>query len=56
LINQDKKVEYDITNIDIIEGYKYKEGNPLLDSISNIIIKDDLSEMLYVEDDLLLIS
>jgi hypothetical protein len=43
-------------NINIIEGYKYKEGNSLLDKINSIIIKDDLSDMLYIEDDLLLMS
>lgn len=56
MVNQHKKFEYDTTNIYIIKRYEYKDKNSLLDKINSIIIKDDLYDLLYIEDDLLLMS
>jgi hypothetical protein len=52
--NNNKKIESDINDLNVVERYEDKEENDLSDKINNVIIKEDLSEMLYIEDDLLL--
>ena len=52
--NNNKKIESDINDLNVVERYEDKEGNYLSGKINEEIIKEDLSEMLYIEDDLLL--
>ena len=45
--NNNKKIESDINDLNVVERYGDKEGNYLSDKINDITIKEDLSEMLY---------
>ena len=49
-------IKKDNSHIKDIERYEYKEENNLLDEINATKIKDDISEMLYIKDDLIIIS
>jgi hypothetical protein len=40
----------------VVESYKDKEGKYVLDKINDTIIEDDLLSMLYIKDDLLLMT
>lgn len=56
--NNTKKIEFDINDLNVVEKYedKDKEVNHIADKINDTIIEDDLLSMLYIEDDLLLMT
>lgn len=54
--NKTKKIEFDVNDLNIDDRYKDKEGNYFSDKINNIVIENDLLLMLYINDDLLLMT
>jgi hypothetical protein len=54
--NKTKKIEFDVNDLNVDERYKDKEGNYFSDKINNIVIENDLLLMLYINDDLLLMT
>jgi hypothetical protein len=54
--NNTKKIEFDINDFNVVERYEDKEGNDLSDKINYINKEDDLLLMLYIKDDLLLMT
>ena len=54
--NNTKKIEFDINDFNVVERYEDKEGNDLSDKINDINKQDDLLLMLYIKDDLLLMT
>ena len=54
--NNTKKIECDVDDLNVVEKFDYKEGNYVSDKINDTIIEDDLLLMLYIKDDLLLMS
>ena len=54
--NNTKKIEFDINDLNIVESYKDKEGKYVSDKINDTIIEDDLLSLLYIKDDLLLMT
>jgi hypothetical protein len=54
--NNTKKIEFDINDFNVVERYEDKEGNDLSDKINDINKEDDLLLMLYIKDDLLLMT
>jgi hypothetical protein len=53
-----KKIEFDVNDLNGVEKFEYKnkEVNHVSDKINDTIIEDDLLSMLYIKDDLLLMS
>lgn len=54
--NNTKKIEFDVNDLNVAESYKDKEGKYVSDKINDTIIEDDLLSMLYINDDLLLMT
>ena len=54
--NNTKKIEFDVNELNIVENYKDKEGKYVSDKINDTIIEDDLLSLLYIKDDLLLMT
>ena len=54
--NNNKKIESDINDLNVVERYEDKEGNDLSDKINDINKEGDLLLMLYIKDDLLLMT
>jgi hypothetical protein len=54
--NNTKKIEFDVNDLNIVESYKDKEGKYVSDKINDTIIEDDLLSLLYIKDDLLLMT
>ena len=54
--NNTKKIEFDVNDFNVVERYEDKEGNDLSDKINYINKEDDLLLMLYIKDDLLLMT
>ena len=54
--NNTKKIEFDVNDLNIVESYKDKEGKYVSDKINDTIIDDDLLSLLYIKDDLLLMT
>jgi len=54
--NNTKKIEFDVNGLNIVESYKDKEGKYVSDKINDTIIEDDLLSLLYIKDDLLLMT
>ncbi|MDF2737205.1 MAG: hypothetical protein K0S93_1062 [Nitrososphaeraceae archaeon] len=54
--NNTKKIEFDVNDLNVAESYKDKEGKYVSDKINDTIIEDDLLSMLYIKDDLLLMT
>jgi hypothetical protein len=54
--NKTKKIEFDVNDLIVDERYKDKEENYFSDKINNIVIENDLLLMLYIDDDLLLMT
>ena len=56
--NNTKKIEFDVHNLNVVEKYedKDKEVNHVSDKINEPNIKDGFLSMLYIKDDLLLIT
>lgn len=54
--NNTKKTEFDVDDFNVVEKYEDKEGNDLSDKINDINKEDDLLLMLYIKDDLLLMT
>ena len=56
--NNTKKVEFDVNDLNVVERYEYKdkEGNYLSNKSNEPNTEDDLLSMLYIKDDLLLVT
>jgi hypothetical protein len=54
--NNTKKFEFDVNDLNVVERYEDKEGNDISYKINDTIIEDDLLSMLYIKDDLLLMT
>jgi hypothetical protein len=54
--NNTKKIEFDVNDLSVVERYEDKEGNDISDKINDINKEDDLLLMLYIKDDLLLMT
>jgi hypothetical protein len=54
--NNTKKIEFDVNDLNVVERYEDKEGNDISDKINDINKEDDLLLMLYIKDDLLLMT
>jgi hypothetical protein len=56
--NNTKKIEFDVHNLNVVEKYedKDKEVNHVSDKINEPNIEDGFLSMLYIKDDLLLIT
>ncbi len=54
--NNTKKIEFDVNDLNVVERYEDKEGNDISYKINDTIIEDDLLSMLYIKDDLLLMT
>ena len=54
--NNTKKIEFDVNDLNIVESYKDKEGKYVSDKINEPNIEDGFLSMLYIKDDLLLIT
>ena len=54
--NNTKKIEFDVNDFNVVERYEDKEGNDLSNKINDINKEDDLLLMLYIKDDLLLMT
>ena len=54
--NNTKKIEFDVNDLNIVESYKDKEEKYVSDKINDTIIEDDLLSLLYIKDDLLLMT
>jgi hypothetical protein len=56
--NNTKKIEFDVHDLNVVEKYedKDKEVNHVSDKINEPNIEDGFLSMLYIKDDLLLIT
>ena len=54
--NNTKRIEFDVNDLNGVEKYEDNEVNHVSDKINDTIIEDDLLLMLYIKDDLLLMS
>lgn len=54
--NNTKRIEFDVNDFYVVEKYEDKEVNHVSDKINDTIIEDDLLSMLYIKDDLLLMT